>query len=152
MPSSRTSDVSEAARLRARGSRRGTYDRHLSPSERVKAQRTELLMAVRQVVLAGEVPSVSSIAAARGLGRNTFYEHFSTVDAAVAACVEECAATLELQARLSLDEAAVATPSERARSLGSTLFTLRDEQPDCWQVLAVHGPKQLDAVIRRAVQ
>jgi AcrR family transcriptional regulator len=107
---------------------------------------------VRQVISTREILSVSSIAAARGLGRNTFYEHFATVEAAVDACVVESATLLEALAMASLDPAVVATPGERARALGSALRKYRVEQTEHWQVLANHGSIHLQSTIQAAVE
>lgn len=130
-------------------SRRGTYDRRLSPSERVRAQRADLLLAVRQVLAAGEVPSVSSIAAARGLGRNTFYEHFSTVEMAIEACVHDCAEMLEAAVSASIAMDGVATPSEQARRLSGALSAFVTEQPEAWAVLSDRGQERLTALLER---
>jgi AcrR family transcriptional regulator len=138
--------------VRARATRRGTYDRHSTPSERVRAQRGELLLAVRQVTYAGETLSVSSIAAARGLGRNTFYEHFATVEAAVEACVGECLSTFEEAVVWSLDANRVVTPSERAREFGAAVLEYCWEQPDRWRMLTELGRVRFEVAMQRAVE
>lgn len=136
----------------SRGSRRGTYDRRLTPSERVRAQRAELLAAVRQLLSAGAALSVSSIASECGMGRNTFYEHFQTVDAALTACVDEARARLVEALERSLSVTGVATPSERARGLMSTLLAFRESHADRWLVLDKHGNEQRVKAVSDAVQ
>lgn len=144
--------VPELTRSSRAASRRGTYDRDASPSERVKLQRAELLGAVRHLAAGDQSLTVSSIAAARGLGRNTFYEHFPTVEAAVLACVEESAGVLEQTLAANLNAGAIATPSEHARTFGSSLRMFRVEHWERWALLGARGPGARDGVIRRAVE
>lgn len=134
-----------------RGSRRGTYDRHASPSERAREQRAELLLAVRQVVVTGNVPTVSSIASARGLGRNTFYEHFSTVEAAVEAAVDEAAALLAQTLARAWDDDLLVTPSERTRRFSTALVGFVDERADRWVLLGEHGDERLEQTLRAGI-
>jgi len=124
----------------------------LTPSERVKAQRAELLSSVRQLVQAGVTLSVSSIAAERGLGRNTFYEHFQTIEGAVAACVEEARNRLSEALGRGLEVTQVGTPSEHARGLVRALVEFREKNPDRWLVLERHGNEQLVATLSDAVE
>lgn len=151
MPKVPPPELDPKRRSAPRVSRRGTYDRHLSPSERVRAQRAELLHAVRQVLGRGEVPTVANVTAARGLGRNTFYEHFQAVDLAVHACSEECAAVLKETVMTRLGVASVATPSERARELALALTEFRSTERERWMVLRNHGLGGLEAVLRGAL-
>ncbi|MGP2481205.1 TetR/AcrR family transcriptional regulator, partial [Listeria monocytogenes] len=51
-----------------------------SSDPRVEATRAKLFDAVRELSAAGEDISVSSVAKAAGVGRATFYTHFSGID------------------------------------------------------------------------
>lgn len=137
---------------RNRGSRRGTYNRLSTPSERVKGQRVELLAAVRHLTARGEALTVTSIAGARGMGRNTFYEHFPTVEAATAACVKECVDLLVEAVHSSQDTPPVATPGERSRALGAALHQFRQEYGDRWRVMLIYGQTELASVLGFAVE
>lgn len=152
VPRSTPGELFQSRPIRARASRRGMYDRQSTPSERARLQRAELLLAVRQVVAGDEVLSVSSIAAARGFGRNTFYEHFSTVEAAVDACVQDCGGLLDAAIAEGLDVNSVATPSEHARRLGLALVTFTAHHADVWTVLLRHGQATLEAALFRAAE
>lgn len=136
---------------RPQGSRRGTYDRHASPSERAREQRAELLLAVRQLVAAKAGLSVSSIAGHRGLGRNTFYEHFTTVEAAVVASVEEAGGVLTRVLAAALETDALVTPSEHGRRFAAALTGFVAEEGERWAVLSAHGEEALDAALRAGI-
>lgn len=63
---------------------RGRYDRAASASERAQEARSEILAAVRALALEkGEHLSVSDVTTHAGIGRNTFYGHFTHLSEAV---------------------------------------------------------------------
>lgn len=63
---------------------RGRYDRAASASERAQEARTEILASVYSLLLEqGEHFSVSDVTTRAGIGRNTFYGHFTHLSEAV---------------------------------------------------------------------
>ena len=63
---------------------RGRYDRAASPSERAQRARAEILAAVQELLTdMGEHLAVKDITARAGIGRNTFYGHFTDLSEAV---------------------------------------------------------------------
>lgn len=133
---------------RPRGSRRGTYDRHASPSERAREQRAELLLSIRELVAAKQALSVSSIASVRGLGRNTFYEHFPTVEAGLAACVEEAGTALTRRLVEALDDGALVTPSEQGRRFARAVVAFANDEKEGWALLVLHGDDACEEALR----
>lgn len=97
---------------------RGHWDRSLGGERRRAAQRERLLAAViNESTRRGRALAVRHVIEAAGVGRNTFYEHFFDLDAALAVAREEvrlaaCSAweKAELTAR---------TPIERLRALAA---------------------------------
>lgn len=99
----------------------------------------------------GGTVSVATIVGGCGLGRNTFYEHFATVEEAVGATVAEAADTLEGLVTNAFDEDTVRTPSEQAKALGRALVEFGQSERPRWTVLRSNGSEALDAVLLRLV-
>ncbi len=132
-------------------SRRGHYDRRVSPSERARGQRAELLAAVRQLVRDEAVINVSNIAGARGMARNTFYEHFATAEEALETTAQEAAEQLKNYRDRALEDHREGTPSDVARGVSVALMDFVDTGDWRWQLLAKHAEAMFDAVLDEVV-
>jgi AcrR family transcriptional regulator len=113
---------------------RGHWDRMLSCDDRRVAQRLRILAATaRANAEHGRALTLSDIVLEAGVGRNTFYEHFEDVDAAIRAAVAE---SIEGTARAIEQAVADArTPIERLRSMARA-----------WVASALERPGLVDAI------
>lgn len=134
------------------GSRRGLYDRRATPSERVRQQRSALLAAIRELMANGGSLNVAEITQRCGRGRNTFYEHFPTVEEALEAARHEATETLRDSLEEALRDAGGLTPGDVAKRLGETLVAFRDDGEGRWDLLVKHGRPKLDAALHHAVE
>lgn len=92
------------------------------------AEQRERLLAATAIIAARDVaPSVASVAAAAGVGRNTFYEYFDDVAHAVAAA--QRGATRALEQIMRDAESAARTPIERFRSLVRAWLSFAESEP-----------------------
>lgn len=119
-----------AAALRAPP--RGRYDRLASASERAHGQR-ELIVAAAQRLLRANTPlpasfSVSDLCAATGLGRNTIYGHFASVDALREEVLTECTRALLDALAQPLD--VPSTPLDELRRLCEAWLTSASLHPE----------------------
>lgn len=114
-------------------------------------QRAELLAAVRQVAKAGGTLSVSSVVGARGMGRNTFYEHFATVEEALKITAEEATERLRQHIGQVLEQSGDGTPSDVARMVTVGLLDFVDAGDERWGILVRHADDVLDQVFRELV-
>jgi len=98
------------------GTPRGRWDRSLSTEARRRAQRAAIVRATaRALEEQGEIATVTHVIDLAGVGRNTFYEHFTDAHAAIDAVQREAAEALGR----AVDDAAVMarTPVERLRAV-----------------------------------
>jgi len=87
MTGSDVGDLGEAPSATA-GPGRGRWDRGTTDDGRRESARARLLDATARVVASrGGSATVTEIIGLAGIGRNTFYEHFASVDAAVSEVV-----------------------------------------------------------------
>lgn len=111
---------------------RGRYDRLASASERAHGQR-ELIVTAAQRLLLESPPapaslSVSDLCAATGLGRNTIYGHFASVDAVREDVLTECTQPLLTALARSLD--VPSTPLDELRRFCHAWVTVASVHPE----------------------
>jgi AcrR family transcriptional regulator len=107
---------------------RGKWDRRTTDEERKGAARQRLLEATEAVVaVQGAAATAAEIIGRAGVGRNTFYEHFESVQGAV----EEVsrAATEQTLAALRSSSSGARTPRERLRALAFTWLQAASQRP-----------------------
>lgn len=108
-----------------RAPRRGRYDRRVSPEQRRADQHARLLDATTQVLARdGERATATSVVHAAGVGRNTFYEHFASIDAAIEEISKDAIDEMDRELRAAL--AVARTPIETLRVLGRTWIAAID--------------------------
>jgi AcrR family transcriptional regulator len=98
------------------GPGRGHWDRALSRNGRNASTRAAIIDAVRTASSEnGPDTTVGHVVARAGIGRNTFYAHFSDLSAALAAAEDEATSAAEVALARALQSAR--TPIERLRAL-----------------------------------
>jgi AcrR family transcriptional regulator len=98
------------------------------------------LLAATTDVLAGGAPTTTAIVERAGVGRNTFYEHFDSVDDAVSEVVRDATERTRVALRSAVAE--VRTPRERLRALALAWLTELSRSPVLG--LAVRGAQGSD--------
>lgn len=100
---------------------RGCYDRALTRPQRHAIQRERLLRATaRAYVVSNERLTISDVVRLAGVGRNTFYEYFDTVEHALAAVQSRVLDQLGSQGELALSQAR--TPVLKLKATVATWF------------------------------
>jgi len=121
---------------------RGAYDRHQAPDDRARQQRDWLLLTTARVLHEGQHPTVSLIVKEAGVGRNTFYVHFSNSADAVDAVMYGALHAIEQAVRVYPESER--TPRERiagfARRWCSVLAVTRQA---AWALLCGTGAESL---------
>jgi AcrR family transcriptional regulator len=117
----------------------------------VRVQRAELLASVRQLLRDGAAINVSNIAGARGMARNTFYEHFASAEEALETTAQEAAEQLRRYRDQALENHGDATPGDVARGVTVGLMEFVDAGDWRWQLLAEHAEGTFDAVLDELV-
>ena len=113
---------------------RGRWDRTLSRDERRRAERARIVDAVVRAKAAhGRALTLSHIALGAGVGRNTFYEHFIDVDAAIAAA--EAQGVDAVSRVLAAAAVRAHTPIERLRSIARAWIAFAVEHPELTEVI-----------------
>lgn len=128
---------------------RGRYDRNLPSQTRQARQAERLLQATLQAIAEhGEHATVTHVVAAARVGRNTFYEHFADMDAAVErACARGVGLLRERMVRSLAD---AWTPRERLRSALGAWTGFVGEQPGYARALLRLPAPQAHSVLSRA--
>ncbi len=138
--------MSEAAHVDSqaprRAPRRGRYDRDASPEQRRTEQHRRLLDATATVMAhAGARATATAVVRAARVGRNTFYEHFTNLDSAIAEVSRLAIADMENEIRDALVDAL--TPIERIRALAHAWITTVDARPELARaLLRRHGESE----------
>lgn len=129
-------------------SSRGRYDRHASPSERARQQRASLIAAVRELSLDGNEVTVARVLGCTGFGRNTFYEHFDDVTAAVVAASAESELFLVNTIEAGFEVEVPRTPDATVRGAaeGWATWCGLDEGRHFW-LLERHAAARMDEVL-----
>jgi len=128
----RRDDGDDAVLNRARG--RGRWDRRSTDEARRQETRRLVLDATARVVASrGGTATAAAIIELSGIGRNTFYEHFEGVSAAVSEVLREH--VTELGAALRAQTSPVRTPHERLRALSSAWLLQTARRPFAMAIL-----------------
>ncbi len=130
---------------------RGKYDRDASPSERLQRQR-DLILSVAQSALIELRPqelTVALVLELTGLGRNTFYSHFTGVDHLAQQVVDE--AVQRLRAALEGHELEMLTPMAGARALAERWFSAWRETPGAFAVVLNCSPEVVRALLEQDI-
>ncbi len=108
--------------------RRGRYDRALEGHQRRARQRERLVLAATHAIAEhGIRVNVTHIVSAARVGRNTFYEHFRDLDAAIGEATSRGAAMM--RERLERATADAWTSRERLRGVLGEWLTFVEDQP-----------------------
>ena len=101
------------------GPGRGRWSRRLGKADRAATARAAILRAVGDArASGGAAPTVTDVVSRLGIGRNTFYEHFDDVLAAIGAADAAAAERTSLALEAALGSAR--TPIEKLRALSRT--------------------------------
>jgi AcrR family transcriptional regulator len=118
-----------------RSSGRGHWDRSLSRGQRRARERAGLVRAAAWARAEyGHGLTLAHVVLKAGVGRNTFYDHFEDVDAAVAAAEEE-GALVSYDALVEAG-AGARTPVERLRALSRAWVNFAANDPDLVSALS----------------
>lgn len=119
---------------------RGRWDRALSRGQRRAQERAGIVRAAaRAHATHGRALTLTHVALEAGIGRNTFYDHFGDVDAAVAAAEEE--GVHVSYSALVAAEAGARTPVERVRSIARAWVAFAADQPHLVSALACRATR-----------
>lgn len=128
-----------------RAPERGRYDRHATVSERLNVQRSLIEQAIRTLLvhLHPHTMTVTQLSKATGLGRNTLYGHFPSIETACQSVVEDC--WQELAAELALRPLASSTPMTLCDELSRRWLGAAAAQPEALRILFRCQPDRLAA-------
>lgn len=131
---------------------RGRWRRELSREERREEQRRAILRATAFAVAShGRTATLDDIVEGAGTGRNTFYDHFETVDQAIEAARDAAFRDVVAACRASLEEAR--TPRERVRALASGFVAaMADRGPSALALLAYEDSGGARTALRDELQ
>jgi TetR/AcrR family transcriptional repressor of nem operon len=116
------------------GQGRGRWDRGATDDARREDAHARVLAATAEVVASrGAATTAAEVIGRAGIGRNTFYAHFASVDAAVAEVVRGVAEAVS--EALHGSAAPVRTPRERLRALASAWLAATSRRPFAMAVL-----------------
>ena len=128
---------------------RGHYDRSASSEQRQARQHERLLQATTHMLAEhGVETTIADVVAAARTGRNTFYEHFTDLDAAVEQVTTRAVTLLERALSDALADAW--TPRERLRSALGAWVTYVDEHPFTARALLRLPSTETHSVLSRA--
>jgi AcrR family transcriptional regulator len=130
---------------------RGRYDRGATASERARTARAAITSAVIRLLRASRaVPSVDDVCGLTGLGRNTFYGHFPSAQAAADQVVTDCLAQIEHT--LGSAARAALTPYAEVTEFAQGWFDFCASTGDAVEVAEAAGRDRLQAALEQRLR
>jgi hypothetical protein len=130
---------------------RGRYDRGATASERARKARAAITRAViRSLAASRAVPSVEDVCRLTGLGRNTFYGHFPSAQAAADQVVSDSLAQIERT--LGSAARAAVTPYAEVTELAHDWFDFCASTGDAIRVAEAAGRDRLQAALEERLR
>jgi AcrR family transcriptional regulator len=143
--------MSSVSAVLGRAPARGRYDRSASRAERDERQRELLIAAARRVLAGHAKPTVQSISAQAGTGRNALYRHFASLKQLLADVARH--ADQRAAARIESTACGAATPLERLRALVRGWLAFVAEEPELARIVVAspRAPSPLRVALAAAV-